>query len=45
VLDRATGRVLQRLPLKSAPDYILRKGDRLHVRCYDTNYVFGIKNG
>jgi outer membrane protein assembly factor BamB len=43
VLDRATGRTLQRIPIKTGPEYILRKGDRLYVRCYDTNYIFAAR--
>ena len=43
VLDKRTGRKLQTLPLKSGPSVILRKGERVYVRCYDTDYVFAIK--
>jgi outer membrane protein assembly factor BamB len=45
VLDRRTGRVLQKIPLTSAADYLFRKGDRLYVRCYDTDYVFAVTGG
>lgn len=45
LLDRRTGRIVQRVPLKSAPEIILKgKGDRIHVRAYDTNYVFRLTN-
>jgi outer membrane protein assembly factor BamB len=44
VLDRATGRVLQRVSVKSGPEHILRRGDRLYIRCYDTDYIFVIKS-
>lgn len=43
VLNRHTGAVIRRQMLKTAPDYIVRKGDALFVRCYDTDYVFGIR--
>lgn len=35
LLDRRTGRVVERLALPSAPDRITRRGDRLTVRTYD----------
>ncbi len=41
LLDRRTGRIVQRVSLKSAAEIILKgKADRIHVRCYDTDYVF-----
>lgn len=39
LLDRRTGEVRQRLPVRSGPTYIIRKGDRLHVRAYDADLV------
>ena len=39
LLDKRTGEVRQRLPVRSGPTYILRKGDRLHVRAYDADLV------
>lgn len=39
LLDRRTGEVRQRFPVRSGPTYILRKGDRLHVRAYDSDLV------
>lgn len=41
-IDRATGRILEQIPVASQADYIIRKDDRLFVRTYDTNYVFQI---
>jgi outer membrane protein assembly factor BamB len=35
LLDRRTGRVLDRLELPSAPELIRRRGNRLYVRTYD----------
>lgn len=45
VLDLATGKTAQKLPLKSGPDFILPRGDELHVRTYDTDYVFRLQPG
>jgi hypothetical protein len=39
LLDARTGEVRQRLPVRSGPDYIIRKGERLHVRAYDADLV------
>ncbi len=42
VLHRLTGDVVQRISLRTAPEYILRKGDRLYVRGYNIDFIFGI---
>jgi hypothetical protein len=42
VLNRLSGEIVQRVPLGTAPEYIIRKGDRLYVRGYNTDFVFGI---
>jgi hypothetical protein len=39
LLDRRTGGVVQRLPVPSAPEYILRRGRELYVRTYDRDLV------
>jgi hypothetical protein len=39
LLDKRTGEVRQRLPVRSGPEYIIRKGDRLYVRAYDADLV------
>lgn len=39
LLDRRTGKVLDRLPVASAPEVIKLRGDRLHVRTYDRDVV------
>jgi hypothetical protein len=39
LLDRRTGRVLDRLPVPSAPERIRLRGDRLLVRTYDRDVV------
>jgi hypothetical protein len=42
-LDKRSGAVVQKIPLKSGPSYIVRKADKVFVRTYNTDYVFGIK--
>ncbi len=42
-VSRSSGNVVQKVLLKTGPDAILRKGDQLYVRAYDTDYVFRIK--
>ncbi len=42
VLDRATGKVAQRLKLKTGPSFILRRGSALFVRTYNMDYKFRI---
>jgi outer membrane protein assembly factor BamB len=39
LLHRPSGRVLDRLPLPSAPEVIALRGDRLEVRTYDRKVV------
>lgn len=39
LLDRRTGKVLDRLLVPSAPEVIRLRGDRLHVRTYDRQVV------
>ena len=38
VLDVATGRTQQKIPLRKAASWIIPKGDKLFVRTYDTDY-------
>lgn len=42
VIDAKTGKTVQKLRVKSGPDFILRKGSQIFVRTYDTNYVFDV---
>jgi len=42
LLRRDTGEAVARIPVKSGPEYIFRKNDRLFVRTYDADYVFRI---
>ncbi|WP_437730843.1 hypothetical protein [Sorangium sp. So ce1335] len=43
VLERATGKVVSKLPLKSGPEFLVEKEGKLFVRTYDTDYVFDIR--
>ncbi|XXX73388.1 hypothetical protein WMF30_37685 [Sorangium sp. So ce134] len=43
VLERATGKVVSKLPLKSGPEFLVEKEGKLFVRTYDTDYVFEIR--
>lgn len=42
ILNKYTGQIVDKISLKTAPDYIRLKGDLLYVRTYDTDYVFKI---
>ena len=44
VLRAKDGAAVAKVPLKSGPSYLLRKGDRLFVRTYDRDYVFRVVN-
>jgi hypothetical protein len=39
LLDRRSGRILDRLPVASSPEIIKLRGDRLEVRTYDCKVV------
>jgi hypothetical protein len=43
VLDRATGKTLSRLLVKSGPEFLIEKENKLYVRTYDTDYVFELR--
>lgn len=45
VLSRSTGAVTSKIPVKSGPSYLIEKDQKLFVRTYDTDYVFGISGG
>lgn len=45
VLRRENGEAVSKIPLKSGPEFIIRKDNRLYLRTYDTNYVFNIARG
>lgn len=45
VLDLATGKVEQKIPLKSAPESIRAKGDQIFVGAYDSEAVFRAPGG
>jgi hypothetical protein len=44
VLRRKTGDVIQKIKLKSGPDYIIRKNNDIYVRAYDTDYIFRMES-
>jgi outer membrane protein assembly factor BamB len=44
VLDRRTGKVLERLAVPSAPEIIKLRGDLLHVRTYDRQLVVRLRS-
>jgi hypothetical protein len=43
VLERATGKTVSKVPLKSGPDFLIEKDGELFVRTYDTDYVFTVR--
>ena len=43
VLNKADGRIVQQLPLKNYPEYLVEKGERLYLRTYNVDYVLGYK--
>ncbi|MGC4045944.1 MAG: hypothetical protein QM758_19300 [Armatimonas sp.] len=43
VVDKKTGRTLQRIPMKTAPEHIALEGNQLFVRCYNTDYIFKVR--
>ena len=45
VLDLETGKTEQKIAVKSGPEAIRRKGDRVFIRAYDTDYVFKSTTG
>lgn len=45
VVDLATGDVVQKMPVKSGPSAVRLKGEELHVRTYDQDYVFRSTTG
>jgi hypothetical protein len=43
LLDRRSGAVVQRVPLPSAPDFIMRRGKTVFVRTYDRDVVLELE--
>jgi len=43
VLNQTDGRILQKVPLKNAPEYFVEKDNQLFVRTYHADYVFHFK--
>ncbi len=44
LLSLDTGDLLQQIPVKSAPEYLILQDNKLYVRTYNTDYVYQIKN-
>jgi hypothetical protein len=44
VFNRFTGKQWVKLKLRSAPEFIIPKADKLYVRTYDTNYLFQVES-
>jgi hypothetical protein len=42
IADRYTGKVMDRILLKTAPTYIIKKDNILYVRTYNTDYEFDV---
>jgi hypothetical protein len=45
LLDKKTGEVLVKQPVKSGPEHIVEKDGKLYVRTYNTDYIFEIRQG
>ena len=43
VLNREDGVKVGTYKVKTGPDWLFLKDDKLYVRCYDTNYVFSVE--
>ncbi len=41
-IDTSSGKVIDKIPLKTAAEYIIKKGNVLYVRTYNMNYEFEI---
>jgi hypothetical protein len=41
IINKGSGNPLSKLKVKSSPDFIIEKGSKIYVRCYDIDYVFG----
>lgn len=42
LLDKKTGEIYKQVKLKSGPSYMVLKGNQLHVRTYNTDYLFQV---
>ncbi len=45
LLDRRTGKTLQELSVRNSPECLIRRGDRIHVQTYDSEYVLRLRAG
>lgn len=44
LMNKHTGKVIEKILLRTAPEYLILKNNLLYVRTYDTDYVFKIIN-
>ncbi len=42
LLNRHDGRIVRSIEVASAPEFLIREGDRLFVRCYNRDYVYDL---
>lgn len=43
-LDLSTGKILDQTKLRTKPDYLVLKEEQLYIRCYNTDYIFEVKD-
>jgi hypothetical protein len=43
LIDKTTGEILQQIKVKTAPEYLIQKDNKLYVRTYDTDYLFEVR--
>jgi hypothetical protein len=43
IINKSTGKVAEKITLKTSPSYIIHKGDKVLVQTYDTDYTFLVK--
>jgi hypothetical protein len=43
LIDKITGEIVRQISVKTAPEYLVQKNNRLYVRTYDTDYLFEIR--
>lgn len=45
IVDMKTGAVTKEIPIRTKAEHIIKKDDKLYVRTYNMNYVFGLLAG
>jgi hypothetical protein len=43
LIDKTTGEILQQIKVKTAPEYLIQKDNKLYVRTYDRDYLFEVR--